>query len=124
MTRHSAIGWKTNYAARIFVQCPALLFLLLHFNVGAGQPVRLTRYPQKFRTFFSLQDTNVPRAALSNSVPLPVAGITAAARASDGATWLGTTQGLLRLDFSAPQKDQRQYFAGRRYLPDDRVNQI
>ncbi|HTL55694.1 MAG TPA: hypothetical protein VL361_08440 [Candidatus Limnocylindrales bacterium] len=94
------------------------------FTAGAGEPIRLAPYPQKFRTFFSLQDTNVPRAVFSESAPLPSGGITAAARASDGATWLGTTQGLLRLDFSAAECDRRQYFTGRRYLPENRVSQI
>jgi hypothetical protein len=97
---------------------------LLICPAGAWEPIRLTPYPQKFRTFFGLQDTNVPSTVLTEPVPLPANGITAATRATDGATWLGTTQGLVRLDFSAPERDRRQYFAGRRYLPDDHVNQI
>ena len=60
----------------------------------------------------------------SNSVPLPLGNITATARSSDGATWLGTTQGLVRLDFTATERDRRQYFAGKRYLPDDNVEQL
>jgi hypothetical protein len=74
--------------------------------------VKLTPYPQKVRTFFSLDDTNVPAGLRANGVSLPVGAITAAARAIDGATWLGTTQGLMRLDFSAPERDRRQYLAG------------
>jgi hypothetical protein len=66
----------------------------------------------------------VPADLRSNAIPLPVGGITATVRSADGATWLGTTQGLVRLDFSAPERDRRQYLAGLRYLPDDLVQQI
>ena len=97
---------------------------LLSSAVAAVEPVKLSPYPQKVRTFFSLTDTNVPADLRTNGLPLPVSGTTATARASDGATWLGTTQGLVRLDFSAPERDRRQYLAGLRYLPDDDVRQI
>ena len=30
----------------------------------------------------------------------------------------------MRLDFSAPELDRRQYLAGQRYLPDDNVRQL
>ena len=33
-------------------------------------------------------------------------GVTAAATASDGAVWLGTTQGLVRLEVAAPERDR------------------
>jgi hypothetical protein len=97
---------------------------LLASTAVAWEPVKLTPYPQKVRTFFSLEDSNVPTSFRTNAIPIPVGGITGAARASDGATWLGTTQGLMRLDFSAPERDRRQYFAGRRYLQDDSVQHI
>ena len=100
-------------------------WLLLLTSVAiASEPVKLAPYPQKVRTFFGLDDTNIPSGLRTNSVPLPVGGITAVALATDGATWLGTTQGLLRLDFSAAERDQRQYLAGKRYLPDDHVQQL
>ena len=98
--------------------------LLLISTVAALEPVRLSPYPQKVRTFFSLSDTNVPAGLRTNAVPLPAGGITASARASDGAIWLGTTQGLVRLDSSAPARDRQQYLAGLRYLPDDHVQQL
>jgi len=93
-------------------------------TVVAWEPVKLSPSPQKVRTFFKLNDANVPRHLSTNSVPLPVGGITAAAQAADGATWLGTTQGLVRLGFSAAARDRRQYLAGLRYLPDDQVVEI
>ena len=88
------------------------------------EPVKLSTYPQKVRTFFGLSDTNVPASLRTNAIPLPVGGITTTGRANDGAIWLGTTQGLMRVDFSAPERDRRQYFAGLRYLPDDEVQQL
>lgn len=105
---------------------PGRLCCLLSLTVTAiaGEPVKLSIYPQKVRTFYSLNDTNVPAGLHKNAVALPVGGITATARATDGATWIGTTQGLVRLDFSAPERDRRQYLAGLRYLPDDQVRQI
>lgn len=102
----------------------AVLVFCWPWLAAAVEPVKLAPYPQKVRTFYSLDDSKAPTALRSNSIPLPVGGIMAWARASDGATWLGTTQGLMRLDFSAPERDQRQYLAGRRYLPDDHVQNI
>ena len=99
------------------------LGLLLPGSLRAVEPVQLAPYPQKVRTFYRLTDAAVPAALRLNSVPLPV-DITATARAIDGAVWLGTTQGLMRLDFAAPERDRRQYLAGKRYLPDDRVEQL
>jgi hypothetical protein len=97
---------------------------LLSSALGAVEPIALKPYPQKFRTFYKLTDTEVPALLRSNSVPLPAGNISTAVRATDGALWLGTTQGLMRLDLSAPARDQRQYFAGQRYLPDDSVDQL
>src|SRR6266581_2019552 len=73
------------------------LTMLLAGTLRAVEPVQLTVYPQKIRTFYRPTDAAVPGALRSNSVPLPVGNITATARATDGALWLGTTQGLLRL---------------------------
>ena len=103
--------------------CFALL-LLLASPAGAWEPVQLAPYPQKARNFYQATDAAVPAALRSNSVPLAVGNITATARASDGAIWLGTTQGLVRLDFSALEQDRRQYLAGQRYLPDNQVQQL
>ena len=100
------------------------LSLLLSGSLGAVEPVQLTPYPQKVRTFYSLTNAAVPAALRSNAVPLPIGNLTATAHATDGAVWLGTTQGLMRLDFAAPERDRRQYLAGKRYLPDDHVEQL
>lgn len=102
------------------------VFLLLMFvgSLGAWEPFQLGSYPQKFRTFYSLTNSAVPAELRVKSVALPVGSITASARATDGALWLGTTQGLMRLDFTAPERDRRQYFEGQRYLPDDHIEQL
>jgi len=108
---------------RFWLSITACLCLTV-FHVSAWEPVKLTAYPQKIRTFFSTNDQSIPLELRTNASPLPVGSITAAIRATDGAVWLGTTQGLLRLDFSAPDRDRRQYMAGQRYLPDDQVKQL
>ena len=100
------------------------LMLLFAGALRAVEPLQLAAYPQKIRTFYRPTDPAVPGVLRSNSVRTPVGNITATARATDGALWLGTTQGLMRLDFSAPEPDRRQYLAGRRYLPDDQVEQL
>ena len=97
---------------------------MLAAPADAWKPVHLAPYPQKVRTFYLFADAAVPAPLRTNSVPLPVGNLTAMARASDGTIWLGTTQGLMRLDFSAPEQDRRQYLAGQRYLPDDHVEQL
>jgi len=102
----------------------AVLFGWLICSEAAATAVRLGPYPQKIRTFFTVSAPEVPSALRGNAMPLPWGGITASASGSDGATWLGTTQGLMRLDFAAPEGDRVQYFAGRRYLPDDQVQQL
>jgi hypothetical protein len=60
---------------------------------------------EKFRTFYSLNDTEVPRALRSSNV--------SAAAASDGVPWTAAARGLYR--------GSKEYFAGKRYLPDDQV---
>ncbi|MGA2590217.1 MAG: hypothetical protein ABSH32_09900 [Bryobacteraceae bacterium] len=90
----------------------------------AAEPVPLTPQPQKFRTCYALDDPRVPAALLQPAAPQPVGDSTAIATASDGAVWHGTSQGLVRVDPHAPPRDREQYFAGKRYLPDDEVRQL
>jgi hypothetical protein len=54
-------------------------------------------------------------------LPPPSGDANCAAATTDGAVWLGTRAGLIRTDRAAGPLDRRQYFAGRRYLPDDQV---
>jgi hypothetical protein len=54
-------------------------------------------------------------------LPIPIAGASAITTASDGAVWIGTANGLLRLDPRERPENRRRYFAGKRYLPDNKV---
>ena len=94
----------------------ACILALCFASIVSAQSVRLTAYPQKFVSLHSLDDSRA-RAALSRSSGTRVT-------ASDGAVWEAAPRGLTRLDKTAEQRDRLQYFAGRRYLPDDRVEQI
>ncbi|HVV70237.1 MAG TPA: two-component regulator propeller domain-containing protein [Verrucomicrobiae bacterium] len=107
-----------------FRTCLIAALLMQSHSGFALEPIKLEKYPQKTRTFFELGDARAPSALKFESNPLPTGAVTALARASDGAVWLGTTQGVMRIDGSAPEKDRRQYLAGRRYLPDDQVKQL
>ncbi len=107
-----------------FVPAVLGLALVLTRSLGAWEPVQLEPYPQKTRTFYRLTDAEVPAPLRLDAVPLPAGSITAAVPGDGGVLWLGTREGLVRLDFSAPERDRRQYLAGRRYLPDDQVEQL
>lgn len=97
-------------------------FCIVGIAAQSAQPVRLAPYPQKFRTFYSLDDPRVPeRLKKAVATSAPVGDVTALSVASDGAVWLGSSQGLTRYDGHADQDDRLQYFAGKRYLPDDEV---
>jgi hypothetical protein len=125
MSRLTGMPRMVRLQRGIFFTFAILGVLARHGLLAATwAPVKLSPYPQKIRTFFTLQDANTPAGLRANALPLPAGGVTVAVRATDGATWLGTTQGLVRLDFSAPAPDQRQFLAGLRYLPDDEVRQI
>ncbi len=100
------------------------LFCVFCACSAMGQPVRLTPFPQKFRTFYDLADPKIPLAVLQPAPVLPVGDTTALALASDGAVWCGTHTGLMRIDPKAEVRDRHQYFAGMRYLPDDDVQQV
>ena len=87
----------------------------------AAQPVHLAIQPQKFRTFYAFGEPQVPAALQKPTPPPPTGDLTAIAVASDGAVWYGTSQGVVRVDLMAGTRDRHQYFAGKRYLPDDEV---
>jgi len=115
--RVSASGGRASAGAGLQSRQLALVLLSLAPICRSAEPVRLTAQPQKFRTFYSLDDPQVPAA-------LKQAGATARAVASDGAVWYGTPHGVTRVDSKAAPRDRNQYFAGKRYLPDDEVRQL
>src|SRR5258705_5159132 len=73
------IGEETKWGRRLLRNCGvvALLLVVLSSTTGAREAVGLSAYPQKVRTFYKLDDTNLPAALLTNAVALPVAGGTA-----------------------------------------------
>jgi len=124
-TRYSVLCSYVPGSWRLLFMLPVVTRMaMLAYSLEAIEPFKLESYPQKIRTFYNLHHTEVPTPLRSNAVPLPAGNITAAIRTTDGALWLGTTQGLMRLDLSANERDRRQYFAGKRYLPDDSVEQL
>ena len=92
-----------------------LLTLLAAATALAGELVRLSPTPQKFRTFYRLDEPT----------PVTAGAMPATATATDGAIWQASSDGgLVRIDPKARPEDRSQYFAGKRYLPDDRVHAI
>jgi len=114
-------GWLFEYRVAAFL---GIALIIVSDPLCAARPIRLISYPQKVRTFYALDSTEVPAEVRSTPVPLPAGNVTSTVRAGDGAIWLGTTQGLVRIDYSAPARDQRQFLAGKRYLPDDHIEQL
>ena len=116
--------------------CPALAGALCA-QVPGRAPAAKT-YPQKLVRFHALDDPAVPvpvRKALEQrgdaaglpeairkrtaGIPVGAKSITVAVRAADGAWWLGGEEGAIRCGTNQAQRCD--YFAGRRYLPDDEV---
>jgi hypothetical protein len=93
-------------------------------HAPAAESIRLRVYPQKFRTFYSTEDPNVPERVKRAPEPNASGESTCAAVASDGARWSCTRAGVFREDVAAEALDRRQYFAGKRYLPDDDVRNL
>ena len=93
-------------------------------------------YLQKTRTFHSSEEfarATARKVAIERGIapererqllqsgPLPSTRFTVLARQTDDVTWIGTSEGATRVDRS---RNTREYFAGRRWLPDDRVTGI
>lgn len=138
-----------------------VVFLLLIITLGnqitlsKSRTVKLSKTPQKFRTFYAEGDLRIPsetrvelasakqRAQVADSIwrieenaiiqespaktrlsfaqGLPVGSLNAIAIAKDGAVWAGGREGLVRYKPAAHPWDRWQYFAGKRYLPNDDV---
>lgn len=90
---------------------------------GTYEAVQLETAPTKIMDYYAMANApTVNWVTDTDAVSfLPVAAIeddvTCAVKASDGAVWIGTQNGLMRMDLT--EKDARdivQYFAGNRYL--------
>jgi hypothetical protein len=84
------------------------LSFILHSLIA--QPLSLTTFHQRASA------NPPPDSAPKQGYPTPSAAISTAVQTKDGATWFGTSNGVIRFDGK-----RHQYFAGRRYLPDDEV---
>jgi ligand-binding sensor domain-containing protein len=93
-------------------------------SASGADPIKLRPYPQKFTRFYRWSESAVPEALKRAPIPSPSRGANCAATTADGAIWVGTHAGLMRTDARADPVDRRQFFAGRRYLPDDEVLNI
>lgn len=111
-----------------FLRLPRLVALFVFAGLvslaASAEPVKLAAYPQRVRTFYKPTDPAVPAGVRTAPAAPPSDGSVVAVRASDGAQWLGTAQGVWRHNDNAAPRDRRQYFAGQRYLPDDEVQQL
>ena len=115
----------------------ALLFCSSGVGLMTAQDTAPVTYRQKVRTihtadeFASITAGRVPvsrrvDAALEGAlhkafVQFPGAQVTVIARAPSSQIWIGTREGALRL---TSDYRSREYFAGRRWLPDDHVTGI
>ncbi len=88
---------------------------------GEALPVRTVPQPQKMRQFFTLDDPRIPRELMEAPAPLPLGNPPVLCLATDGAVWMGQSEGLTRLDPKAAPRDRIQYLHGPRYLPDNEV---
>ncbi len=120
---------------------PLAIVVLAALSVGGVQLPRPSatpgEYRQATRTFHSAAefaqltqgrvrvqrqvDPRIEAALRRLAIPVPVAQFTATAESSEGTTWVATPQGAFRFS-RAPRVVE--YFAGERWLPDDRVTGI
>ncbi len=89
---------------------------------SAYAPIQLKAAPTKIMDYFANQSpagvTWVTDSAALTFLPAAAIGdVTCAVKATDGAVWIGTKTGLMRIDFNEEDaRDIVQYFAGNRYL--------
>lgn len=95
------------------------LMLVLFSACSTRAAVQLTATPQKFRTFYTKDDPQVPAA-------LKIIPTSAQPRAMGpgDVVWSGSSIGLVRTSPREPASRRSQFFAGKRYLPDDAVEAI
>jgi hypothetical protein len=131
LLRHAAAPGMLSSSSRTkgMKNCLVLILALFQQITWSAEPVAL----QKFATQFSFEAPEVPRAAriVQNGKPWlskergPVEGLMLFAEEKSGAVWLGGDQGAARFDRKAKHRwDRWQYFAGRRWLQDDSVQNI
>lgn len=93
--------------------------LLTNVVLPGAEPLRPTI--QKLVTFHRLEDPGVPASLRHAGTSTPSSDITTISTSPDGTVWLGTHSGMISWNRAAGPRDRVQYYAGRRYLPDDEV---
>jgi len=116
------------------IYCHYRCFARLTFTAAMVLALAVQAVPsQKIATQYASGDARVPAEVKGDADGTPwtgaekgpVNGLRLLARESNGAIWLGSSQGAARFDASAHHRWERwQYFAGRRWLPDDDVRRI
>ena len=96
------------------------LALLLTAPLLCAPPERAPSL-QKFVKFYSLDQSGLPEPLRATPPRLPSTAIRALTQAPGGATWMATSDGVIRYHSREKPNNQVQYFSGRRYLPDDDV---
>ena len=88
----------------------------------AYTPIQLEAAPTKIMDYFNTQTPDgvtwvADYGALAFLPAAAIGDVTCAVEATDGAVWVGTKNGLMRIDFSEnDSRDMVQYFSGNRYL--------
>jgi len=103
----------------------ALVCLLFAVTAWPDEVYRLEPYPQKIRTFHSLEDPAAPKAPQAHRVvplprrcPIPTPRLVHST--GDGAVWVAGGHAVAR----HTELEGWEYFAGRRYLPDGEVRDL
>lgn len=96
---------------------------------SAYQPIQLEAAPTKIMDYYATQTPEgvtwvINSDALTFLPAAAIGDVTCAVESTDGAIWVGTENGLMRMDLSeTDSRDMVQYFSGNRYLygGDDKV---
>lgn len=123
-----------KYALPIHLGCCLVLAAFAHADDQAEQTkTEEVKFLQRIATSVVADDPQVPAELNLKTEPKswdfwdqgPVEGLREYAKTSQGVVWLGSSQGVARFDPNASHHwDRWQYFWGRRWLPDNDVQNI
>ncbi len=123
-----------KYALPIHLGCCLVLAAFAHADDQAEQTkAEEVKFLQRIATSVAADDPQVPAELKLKTEPKPwdfwdqgpVEGLREYAKTSQGVVWLGSSQGVARFDPNASHHwDRWQYFWGRRWLPDNDVQNI
>lgn len=93
---------------------------VLAFLMSVTALAEASFYPRKTVTFYPPDSAVIPKALGSLPLHLPQGDVTALAK-SGSILWIGTHNGLIRYQPGASSGQEKQYLAGKRYLPNNEV---